>query len=184
MGEKGRQSSRRQSHRDIVPPIAIYIHPLFSQPYASTTHAFRILPSRLPSYTPGGPTPHIDPLPSASFTTAIPLRGLSAAFHLRSLNPSSHHPSPPLRFCHHSAMLSRTRWCGGSRTRESGWWATLGTTSSTKKSVYRTTARGVLLYVVFFFSRVGGLVGIRRARIRNPPDDSRCDRSAACALLC
>lgn len=56
---------------------------------------------------------------------------------------------------------------GGLRTRESGWWATLGTTSSTKKSVYRTTARGVLLYVVF--SR--GLEGRHSsgARIRNPP---------------
>lgn len=57
------------------------IYPPSLQPTLCFCHPrVSILPSRLPSYTPGGPTPHIDPLPSASFTTAIPLRGLSVAF--------------------------------------------------------------------------------------------------------
>lgn len=54
------------------------IYPPSLQPTLCFCHRrISILPSRLPSYTPGGRTPHIDPLPSASFTTAIPLRGLS-----------------------------------------------------------------------------------------------------------
>lgn len=105
------------------------------------------------------------PLPFAFHFNQPSLRGLSAAFHLRGLNPSSH-SSPPLRFCHRSAMLSRTRRVGEGIGRGGDWWATLGSTSSTKKHVYGTVARGPLLYVVFCEAEGWHSSS---ARIRNPP---------------
>lgn len=99
-----------------MPPIAIYIHPLSSQPYAFATDAFRSSPlaylPTLPADAPLTSTLYLLPL---SLQPSLFVASLSSPLsHLRSFNPSSHRPSPPLRFCHHSAMLSRTpRWCGG-----------------------------------------------------------------------
>lgn len=181
-GEK--QSSRRQNHRrDIVPPIAIYIHPSL-QPTLCFCHPRVSIPLRSPFFarthlSPSGSTPRIDPY-SALFTSTIPLRGFSAAFHLR----GSHNYSLPLSLFttlrHHCAFAtvpqcSRTLCrCGFGRGGD--WWATLGTTSSTKKRVYGAAAGGALLYVVFFISRVGGLAFVGCADSESLDNSRRLDR--------
>lgn len=175
-GEEGRKGGREgeteftstEPPRHSAPDCDIY--PPSPQPTLCFCHPrVSILPSRLPSYTPGGPTPHIDPLPSASFTTAIPLRGLSAAFPSTKFQPlfsplfATIALLPPFR----NALSDSALVWGFANAR-------IRLVSDSRHYFFHeevcisyTTARGVLLYVVFS----QGLEGRHSsgARIRNPP---------------
>lgn len=174
-----------------MPPIAIYIRPLSVQPYASATHTFRSSPPARPPLS-----LRTQPLASTSYPPPISLQpslyavSLSAAFHLRGLNPSSHHHSPPpLRFCHRSAMLSDSVLVlrgseRGGRTRE---WL-VGDSRHRffyeEACIWHYCKRGASLrrfssFSFFFFPGVGGLAFVGYANSESPRRQFTAPRSTS-----
>jgi len=90
---------------DIYPPLSP-ANPMLLPPTRFNPPSFALLHSLSPLDPPLASTPTLCPF----HFNHPPLRGFSAAFHLdpHYIPPPlpSHYPSPPLRFCHRSAMLS------------------------------------------------------------------------------
>lgn len=156
---------------DIYPPsfqpTLCFYHPRVSS-----------LPSRLPSYTPGGSTPHIDPLPSASFTTAIPLRGpLRRALSIYEVS------TPLLTALRHHCAFATIPQCSlglrvgvGVRERENQAGGRLSALLLPRRSLYIVPLEEKCFFTsffFFFFSRVGGSAFVGCAYSKSP-DDSRC----------
>lgn len=170
---RGRQSSRRQSHRrDIVPPIAIYIHPLqptlcFCHPHISISS-----PSRLPalSLPPGwgGPTSRNDPYPSRislqpSLPLARPLRRFPSTRTQPLFSPfATIALLPPFR----NALSDSARWRGVRRARGRLVGDSRQHFFHEEACIWYRCEGAPLLYVVF--CQAEGWHS-SSARIRNPP---------------
>lgn len=193
---RGRQSSRRQSHRrDIVPPIAIYIHPL--QPTLCFCHPHVSIPFPSSSSLPPPQPSHSYPLLlalslSISFRwlgwTHPSQRPLLFAFHFNQ-PPSAASPplsiyedSTPLLTLRHHCAFATVPQCSlglGALARGLSAGATGGRLSAAllpRRSVYMVPLRGGRFFTSFFARR---RVGIRRARGFGIPRRFAAPRSTA-----
>lgn len=181
----GRQSSRRQSHRDIVPPIAIYIHPLSSQPYAFATDAFRSSPL---AYLPTSRRTHPSHRPSTFclFHYSHPSsRGLSLSLRRFPIYEVSTPLLTTLR--HHCAFATIPQCSLGLRVgvgvceRENQAGERLSALLLPRRSLYIVLLQEECFFTSFFLE--GSRVGIRRVRVFEIPRQFAVLRSTAVLAL-
>lgn len=173
-GEKGGETefTSTEPPRHSAPDCDIY--PPSLQPTLCFCHRrVSILPSRLPSYTPGGRTPHIDPLPSASFATAIPLRW-PLSLSLRRF-PIYEVSTPLLTALRHHCAFATIPQCSlglralvwGVCERENQAGERLSALLLPRRSLYIVLLQEECFFTSFFLE--GSRVGIHRVRVFGIP---------------
>lgn len=158
------------------------IYPPSLQPTLCFCHPrVSILPSRLPSYTPGGPTPHIDPLSFCLFHYSHPSSWPLCRFSIYEVS------TPLLTALRHHCAFATIPQCSlglgvgvGVCERENQAGERLSALRLLGRSLYIVLLQEECFFTSFFLK--GWRVGTRRVRVFGIPRRFAVLRSMACSL--